>query len=86
MTVEWRLRELLEERGITVLAVANAMGNRNHAVKLYRIASPDRAKRPERTDLQTIASILEALETLHPGEKFSADDLLAVCRDAVRVV
>jgi DNA-binding Xre family transcriptional regulator len=73
--LDWKLKGILEERGVSVYALARAMGNQTHAVKLYRITNADASKRPRRVDFDTLEQIIPALETL-TGKPVTPNDLL----------
>ncbi len=75
MKLDWKLKGILEERGVSVYALARAMGNQTHAVKLYRITNADVTKRPRRVDFDTLEQIIPALETL-TGKPVTPNDLL----------
>jgi DNA-binding Xre family transcriptional regulator len=75
MKLDWKLKGILEERGVSVYALARAMGNQTHAIKLYRITNADVSKRPRRVDFDTLEQIIPALETL-TGKPVTPNDLL----------
>jgi hypothetical protein len=77
MKIEWNLRDVLEKRGVTVFSLARAMGSQSHAVKLYRIASPDPDKRPRRVDFETLEQLIPAIYEL-TGETVTPNDLLEI--------
>jgi predicted nucleic acid-binding Zn-ribbon protein len=75
MKLDWKLKGILEECGVSVYALARTMGNQTHAVKLYRITNADATKRPRRVDFETLEQIIPALETL-TGKAVTPNDLL----------
>jgi hypothetical protein len=78
--IEWKLKNVLENSGVSVYALARAMGNQTHAVKLYRITSPNPDKRPRRIDFDTLEQIIPALSNL-TGGTVTPNDLLEVIEE-----
>ena len=84
--IRWRLRELLKEEGVTVLALAAAMPGENteksRQTQLYTIASPNPQKRPKGTDFDFSNAILEGMRRLK-GREFSLHELLEYVPDTL---
>jgi hypothetical protein len=75
MRFQWRLREYLAARGVSVYALSQAMGGVTRAPALYAITNADPAKRPRRVNFETLESIIDALERI-TGEPVHLGDLL----------
>lgn len=75
MAIEWRLRELLEEEGVTAYGLAEKMGGATRRPTLYAITSPDVTKRPARVGFPLLEDILRGLKEL-TGKDFSVADLI----------
>lgn len=72
-SVEWKLRNLLEEEGLTAYALVKNMGVGVRANTIYRLARKENLLK--RVDLETIRSILDALNSL-TGKNFSVCDII----------
>jgi|GEM_PF-3922325 len=72
--IEWRLRQVLRENGITPYRLAVELSGRVARNTVYRLARPTP---PARLDLATLEALLEALGRL-TGRRVDVGELLAL--------
>ena len=79
VAIRWKLRELLEQEGVTVMQLSENMPSASKPaslrVQLYTITSPDPAKHPKRMEFEFVNSILGGLMLLK-GREFNLSDVL----------
>ncbi len=86
MPVEWKLKELLDQHGLSVYALADCMGGgvgRGNAKRpnLYAITSADPEKRPTRVSFDLLSEMLTCLPKL-TGEQYGISDVLSFSPDS----
>ena len=86
MPVEWKLKELLEQHGLSVYALADCMGGgagRGNAKRpnLYAITSADPDKRPTRVSFDLLSEMLTCLFQL-TGRRYGISDVLSFSPDS----
>ena len=75
MSVRWRLKETLEEAGLTVYALGEKMGGATRRPALYAITATDPMRRPRRVSFELLEDVIEALSSL-TGREYKLCDLL----------
>lgn len=84
MPVEWKLKELLEQHGLSVYALAGQMGGAAggsaRRPNLYAINSPDPDKRPSRVSFELLSEVLTSLGEL-TGRAYTISDVLTFSPD-----
>lgn len=84
VAIRWKLKELLDQEGVTVMALSEAMpGDTKPASRrpqLYTITSPDPAKHPKRVEFDFLNSVLGGLKALKQ-RPFKLSELLEYAPD-----
>ena len=86
VAIRWKLRELLDQEGVTVMALSEVMpGDSKPASRrpqLYTITSTDPAKHPKRVEFDFLNGVLQGLQILK-GRTFTLAELLDYQPDPV---
>lgn len=72
-SIEWKLKDLLEQEGLTAYALVKGMGVGVRANTIYRLAR--RENLPTRVDLETVRTIIDTLNCL-TGKKITVCDII----------